>query len=96
MHNQPEHLNGTKGTDGDELPPFDQVSDDMAEGGSTHIIPPTHSILLNIMQVCVYLGGVSKSKVWAMAASGKIPRPKKIDRLTRWRRSDLDEWAAKL
>jgi predicted DNA-binding transcriptional regulator AlpA len=59
-------------------------------------IPPTQSILLNVAQVCVYLGGISESKVWALTSAGKLPAPVKIDRITRWRRSDLDEWAENL
>jgi excisionase family DNA binding protein len=59
-------------------------------------IPPTQSILLNVEQVCVYLGGISERKVWGLVSAGKLPQPKKIDRLTRWRRADLDEWASRL
>ncbi len=40
------------------------------------IIPPHHSILLNVAQVSAYLGGVSESKVWSMA-SARNPAPKK-------------------
>lgn len=57
-------------------------------------IPPPHfSILLSVEQVAVYLGGVSERKVWGLVSAGKLPAPKKIDRLTRWKRSDLDKWA---
>jgi len=60
------------------------------------IIPPTHSILLNVQQLAVYLGGISDRKVWSLVSAGKLPKPKKIDRLTRWRRSDIDQWVASM
>ena len=60
------------------------------------VIPPHYSILLNIQQVAVYLGGISERKIWSLASAGRLPAPKKIDRITRWRRSDLDQWVASL
>jgi predicted DNA-binding transcriptional regulator AlpA len=56
------------------------------------VIPPHYSILLNVEQLALYLGGISTRKVWALVSAGKLPAPKKIDRLTRWRRSDIDRW----
>jgi excisionase family DNA binding protein len=59
-------------------------------------LPGVLPILLSVEQVAAYLGGVSVSKVWALASAGKLPAPVKIDRITRWRRADLEEWVRSL
>jgi excisionase family DNA binding protein len=59
-------------------------------------IPPTECLLLCVEQVGAYLGGVSVRKVWELVSEKKIPAPLKLGRLSRWRRADLDEWAAGL
>lgn len=59
-------------------------------------IPPQNSILLNVLQVCEYLGGISEGKVWQLCAAGHLPAPVKLGRITRWRRADLDEFADRL
>lgn len=59
-------------------------------------IPPQNSALLNIEQVCEYLGGISDRKIREMVSAGEMPKPVKFDRLARWKRSDLDEWIGML
>ena len=59
-------------------------------------ISPFDSILLSIGQVCRYLGGISEAKVRSLVSTGRIPAPVKLDRVARWRRADLDEWASRL
>ena len=53
-------------------------------------------LLLSIHQVCAMLGGISERKVRGLVASGKFPRPVKIDRLSRWRPADVSAWCATL
>jgi predicted DNA-binding transcriptional regulator AlpA len=48
--------------------------------------------LLNRKQVASYLG-FSERTVHNMVVSGELPRPIKLPRdITRWRRSDIDQW----
>ncbi len=53
-------------------------------------------ILLSIEQVCVYLGGISERKIRGMASAGEMPKPLKLGKTARWRRSDLDAWSESL
>jgi len=57
---------------------------------------PDFGLLLNVSQVCVYLGNISERKIWSMVSAGQMPRPLKIARVRRWRRADLDMWAVSL
>ena len=68
----------------------------MKEYAAVSVIPPHYSILLNVMQVGIYFGGISESKIWSLTSAGRLPAHVKIDRITRWRRSDLDSWVEKL
>lgn len=54
-----------------------------------------HALLLSVEQVVMLLG-ISERKIWSMVSAGGFPAPKKIDRLTRWRRSDVDKWVESL
>jgi excisionase family DNA binding protein len=60
------------------------------------IISPLDSILLSIAQVCRYLGGISEAKIRELVSTGRMPAPVKLDRVARWRRGDLDQWAENL
>jgi predicted DNA-binding transcriptional regulator AlpA len=51
-------------------------------------------ILLNISQLCSYLGDISEAKIRGMISTGQLPGPLKMDRVARWRRSDIDRWVA--
>jgi predicted DNA-binding transcriptional regulator AlpA len=73
----------------------DQHTDDADESGAA-VVVCLSPLLLNIRQVCAMLGGISESKLRGMVSGGRFPRPKKIDRLARWRRSDVESWVARL
>jgi excisionase family DNA binding protein len=76
-----------------------RAADDSLEPGRRDygdVIPPQNSILLSIEQVCIYLGGISRRKVYEMVSSQQLPAPIKFDRVARWKRKDLDEWADNL
>lgn len=47
--------------------------------------------LLDIASVAAILN-VSKRMVWQMRDAGRIPKPVKVGRLVRWRRSDIETW----
>jgi excisionase family DNA binding protein len=68
----------------------------LSETSPETVIPPSDSILLSIAQVCRYLGGISEAKVRELVSMGRMPSPVKLDRVARWRRADLEEWAAQL
>ena len=36
----------------------------------------------------------SRATVYRLCDAGKMPRPVKLGSLTRWRRSDIEEWIA--
>jgi len=36
--------------------------------------------------------GVSRSTVWSWHSGGKIPLPLKIGGVTRWRRTEIEQW----
>lgn len=48
-------------------------------------------LLLKIDEVAERLG-IAKSTLWRLNASGKIPRPVRIGRSTRWRSDELEDW----
>jgi excisionase family DNA binding protein len=39
--------------------------------------------------------GIGRSTLWRLLASGQLPRPVRLGRCVRWRRADLETWAAK-
>ena len=47
--------------------------------------------LLNVTQVAAKLG-VCVRQVWKLTAAGKFPKPLRISRSVRWRRSDIDSY----
>lgn len=51
------------------------------------------SILLDVKDASA-LCNVSRSAWYKLSSSGKVPRPVKIGRLTRWRRDELERWIA--
>lgn len=76
--------------------PFLIIEGTMEETSPETVIPPSDSILLNIAQVCRYLGGISEAKVRELVSMGRMPAPVKLDRIARWRRADLEEWTVTL
>jgi excisionase family DNA binding protein len=36
--------------------------------------------------------GISERHLWAMNASGRVPRPIRFGRAVRWNRADLEAW----
>lgn len=60
--------------------------------GVVHLTP----LILNIQQVGALLGGISQRKIRSMVSAGEFPKPRKIDRLSRWLRTDVEAWVAKL
>lgn len=60
--------------------------------GIVHLTP----LILNIQQVGALLGGISQRKIRGMVSAGQFPKPRKIDRLSRWRRADIEAWVANL
>ena len=56
----------------------------------------TEALLLTVQQVAAMLG-LSRRTVFALTSSGKLPAPIRIgQRLTRWRRRDIETWAERL
>ncbi len=51
------------------------------------------SILIDAREAAA-LCGMSKSTWHKLVASGKAPRPVKLGVISRWRRSELEEWIA--
>jgi predicted DNA-binding transcriptional regulator AlpA len=54
------------------------------------------AMLLTARQVGLLLGGISERKIHAMQSAGQLPRPVRLDRLVRWRRTDLEKWIASM
>lgn len=55
---------------------------------------PTPSALLDTKAVADFIGASART-VTRLAQSGRMPRPFKVGALTRWRRSDLEDWVAR-
>lgn len=53
----------------------------------TAIVPE----LLRDTQAAAMLG-ISRSKIWELNSSGKLPRPVKLGHAVRWRRRELQNW----
>lgn len=53
----------------------------------------TESILMDVKEAAA-MCGVSRSAWYKLSSCGKVPRPVKIGRLTRWRREELERWIA--
>ena len=52
-----------------------------------------HSVrlLLSASELSSMLG-VAKCTIWTWHSGGKIPRPVKIGRTTRWKRREIEDW----
>lgn len=51
------------------------------------------TLLLDVRGVAVMVGCSSRS-IYRLSDGGRMPRPVKIGRLIRWRRSDVEAWIA--
>jgi predicted DNA-binding transcriptional regulator AlpA len=69
---------------------------DVDDGPSTAVVVNLTPLLLNVRQVCAMVGDISERKIRAMVSAGQFPKPKKFGRVARWRRSDIEAWAAAL
>ena len=58
-------------------------------------LTPLHPLLLDNEQVAV-LVGLCARKIRGMVSAGEFPKPVKIGRSTRWRRSEVEEWVQTL
>ncbi len=52
-------------------------------------------LLLDVKQVARLLD-ISERKVRGMVSTGEFPAPKKIGRLAKWKRPEVEQWVAKL
>ena len=55
--------------------------------------PDSPAILIDVDQVASLLG-VSARTVYRMADSGAMPRPRRLNSLVRWSRSEIESWVA--
>lgn len=53
----------------------------------------TESLLVDATEAAI-LCGMSRAAWYKHLSSGKVPRPVKIESLSRWRRQELMEWIA--
>lgn len=51
----------------------------------------TTSVLLNAEEVAAMLG-VSERTLWRLLSAGKVPKPVRFGRSTRWRLTEVKEW----
>ena len=56
---------------------------------------PQEAVLLTCKQVSVMVQ-LAERTIRALVSSGQFPRPVRIGRSRRWRRTDVEEWLAKL
>ena len=56
-------------------------------------ITTTERIGLTVVEVAELLN-VSTRHVWAMAATGRMPAPKRLGRAARWDRAEIEAWFA--
>jgi excisionase family DNA binding protein len=47
--------------------------------------------LLNADEVAAMLG-ISERTLWRLLSAGKVPKPVRFGRSTRWRLADVNEW----
>jgi len=47
--------------------------------------------LLNAEEVAAMLG-VSERTLWRLLSAGRVPKPVRFGRSTRWRLADIEEW----
>ncbi|MGO9597026.1 MAG: helix-turn-helix transcriptional regulator [Isosphaeraceae bacterium] len=47
--------------------------------------------LLNAEEVAAMLG-VSERTLWRLLSAGRVPKPVRFGRSTRWRLADVEEW----
>lgn len=52
----------------------------------------TYPELMNAKETAAFLG-MSRSSLYRMDATGRIPMPRKIGRMVRWSRSELIAWS---
>jgi len=55
-------------------------------------IPPARQPLLVKAADLAKLLSVTERQIWRWKSSGKLPKPMKIGRSTRWRLSEIEEW----
>jgi len=65
------------------------------EGGATGSSVPNLvvAVLLDVRAVAAMVGCSSRN-IYRLSDGGRMPRPVKIGRLVRWRRTDIEAWIA--
>jgi predicted DNA-binding transcriptional regulator AlpA len=59
-------------------------------------LAPVAPALFNIAQTCAYLGGLPRTRIYALLREpgSTFPRQLKLGKTARWRKADLDAWLA--
>lgn len=52
----------------------------------------TKKLLVTVQEVAEMLS-MSPRQVWRLVSAGKLPQPKRQGSMTRWRSSEIEEWA---